>query len=132
MKTNFFRKEERLCSRKQIELLLKNGSSFVLYPFRLVWHQNDLLHSPYPAQIVISVSRKKYRKATDRNRVKRLIREAYRKNKEQLLYHFLRKENKKLNLMVIYVGNKIFTAQEIEYKLNLCLNRLQKEYVKDC
>lgn len=127
MKTHFFRKEERLTSRKQIELLFKNRSSFILYPFRIVWNPAEA-PMPYPAKVLVSVSKKKFKRAVDRNRIKRLIREAYRRQKEKQLYSFLRSQGLSIHLMILYVGNEIFTAQDIEKKLNSALNRLQKEH----
>jgi ribonuclease P protein component len=129
MKKYFFKKEERLCSRKQIELLFSSGSSFVLYPFRIVWLRSEEPF-PYPAQVAISVPKKKFKRAVDRNRIKRSIREAYRKNKEALLYQSLRENNHYLHFIIIYTGNEIFTAEEVEKKLNLALVRLIKEYAK--
>ena len=83
---------------------------------------------PYPAKVLVSVSKKKFKRAVDRNRIKRLIREAYRRHKEEHLYSFLRSRELSIHLMILYVGNEIFTAQDIEKKLNSALNRLQKEH----
>ncbi len=127
MKINSFTKEERLCSQKQISLLFSSGSSFVLYPFRFVWIEET---SSKSTQVVISVSKKKFRKAVDRNKIKRLIREAYRKNKAENLYPSLKERGLRLDLMIIYIGNEIITAEAIEKKLNLGLKRLLKEDVK--
>lgn len=128
---NTFKKEERLCSKKLIEELLQNGSSFLLYPLKVVWLVKPLTEpSPFPAQLVISVAKKRFRKANKRNRVKRLIRETYRINKEDLLYQFLKEHNLILSLMFSYVGNDIFTFADLERKLKLCLNRLVKEIEK--
>lgn len=123
-----FKKEERLTSRKLILELVKNGSSFLLYPFRLSSLPTELPTANYPAQLLISVSRRRFRTAAGRNRVKRLIREAYRKNKAQYLYEFLENRNITLALMIAYVGNDILPAAEIEKKLILALKRLQREH----
>lgn len=123
---NSFKKEERLCSKKLIALLLNNGSSFVLYPFRItyIFTEEPL---PYPAQVLITVSRKRFKRAVDRNRIKRLTREAYRKHKSHILYPHLEKERRSLLLMILYVGNEIFTAKELENKLISALNRLTND-----
>lgn len=78
--------------------------------------------------MVISVSRRRFRKATDRNRIKRLIREAYRKNKSKYLYDDLNRSGRSLALMLSYVGKDILPSPEIEKKLILVLKRLQQEY----
>lgn len=80
-----FPKEEHLCRKKLIdELFGKQGSSFGVYPLRVVWLAS---HAPTaaPPQVLISVSKRTFKRAVDRNRLKRLIREAYRLNKYRLL-----------------------------------------------
>ena len=79
-----FPKEEHLCRKKLIEeLFSKQGSSFGVYPLRIVW-----IPAPTPTnappQVLISVSKRTFKRAVDRNRLKRLIREAYRLNKYRL------------------------------------------------
>lgn len=122
-----FKKEERLCSQKLIEQLFHKGSSFFSHPFKVIWLPATLTGS-YPVQVVISVPKKRFKKAVDRNRIKRLIREAYRKNKAELLYSFMNEQGKSCALMIIYSSNDIFTASEIESKLINALIRLRKEY----
>ncbi|UKJ06625.1 ribonuclease P protein component [Solitalea lacus] len=129
---NTFKKEERLCSKTQIAELLQNGSSFLLYPFRIVWL--PLLPTApanFPAQLLISVPKKRFKRANKRNKVKRLIREAYRLNKEEFLYKTLRVQKINVIFMCSYVGNDIFTYVELEKKLKLLLIRLSKEVVKN-
>jgi ribonuclease P protein component len=123
MKKYLFRKEERLCSLKLIEQLYEQGSSFSFYPFRLIFLTSPT-DIPYPSQIVISVPKRKFKKAVDRNRIKRLIRESYRHLKEDLLYPALTEKQKSLLLMIIYTGNEINRQKEIEKKLTLALERL--------
>ncbi len=126
----YFTKEERLCSRKLLEKLLQNGSSFLLYPFRITSIPEIDSKATHPIQVAITVSKRRYKKATDRNRVKRLIREAFRKNKAEYLYKVFEQHNLKASILINYVSNEILTYQEIEKKLILCFNRLSKEYVK--
>ncbi len=122
-KRYFFSKEERLCNLSQIDQLYKQGSSFSFYPFRIVYRQSPI-NQTYPAQIVITVPKRKFKRAVDRNKIKRLIREAYRKHKEDFLYPKLQASNTFLQIMIIYTGNEIITAKNLEKKLNLALNRL--------
>ena len=77
---------------------------------------------------MISVSRRRFKRAIDRNRVKRQIREAYRKNKSEYLYAWLNKKENSIALMFSYVGKEILPSSEIEKKLILALKRLQQEY----
>ena len=97
-----FQKAERLSKKKLIDELFQEGSSFNLYPFRVQYLYKEF-DSAAPVQILISVPNKNLRKAVDRNYVKRLIREAYRLNKEAL-YNALTNNNRKLLLAFIYTS----------------------------
>ncbi|WP_426058880.1 ribonuclease P protein component [Hymenobacter sp. B1770] len=80
-----FPKEEHLCRKKLIEeLFSKQSSSFGVYPLRMVWVPSAT-PTGAPPQVLISVSKRTFKRAVDRNRLKRLIREAYRLNKYRLL-----------------------------------------------
>lgn len=123
MKRYFFKKEERLCSLKQIERLYSQGSSFAFYPFRIISIQPEQ-HLDSQAQVVFTVPKRKFKRAVDRNYLKRLMRECYRKYKVDILYPQLAEKNIQIQLMIIYTGNEIITADSLEKKLNLALNRL--------
>jgi ribonuclease P protein component len=80
-----FPKEEHLCRKKLIEELFgKQSSSFGVYPLRFVYIKSAA-PTTAPPQVLISVSTRTFKRAVDRNRLKRLIREAYRLNKYRLL-----------------------------------------------
>ena len=79
-----FPKEEHLCRKKLIEeLFSKQSSSFGVYPLRIVWIPSPA-PTTAPPQVLISVSKRTFKRAVDRNQLKRLIREAYRLNKYRL------------------------------------------------
>ncbi|MNK11420.1 ribonuclease P [compost metagenome] len=122
-KMNTFNKEERLCSRKLLDLLFKNGSSFLLYPFRVSYMYVPVEHE-FPAQIVINVAKKRYKRAVDRNLIKRRSREAYRLQKEQELYMLLPESEELLLLSLQFVGKKIYDFSFFEKKLAATLKRL--------
>jgi len=120
-----FRREERLKSRKLIQHLFKEGKSFVQYPLRLVWLPVEGLSGPYPVQVALSVPKRRFRKAVQRNRIRRLMREAYRLNKQEL-YRVLEGRAERLAFMVIYVGKEEPTFQQVSQATRLMLRRFIK------
>lgn len=112
-----FPKTERLHSRKLIKELFDKGSSFFLYPFKVIC-------LPYASietnQVLISVSKKKINKAAHRNLVKRRIKEAYRFNKHILKAN---KQHKQL-IAFVYVSSESMGFDEIQTKIRKCLNRI--------
>lgn len=100
-----FSKQERLSSRKSIALLFEDGNSFFSYPFSVVWRYSESLPLS-PAQVAISVPKKSFRRAVDRNRIKRITREAWRHQKGRL-YNNLEQHNKQVVIMLIYAGKEL-------------------------
>lgn len=124
-----FTKEERLCNKRLIDELFHNGSSFLCYPFKASWL---LMTEPQevPVQIVFSVSKKRYKRAVDRNLIKRRMREAYRLSKQQQLYDQLNNADKRIILSVAYIGKEIAPYELIEKKMLKLLTQLNIEVVK--
>lgn len=114
-----FTKTERLCSKVLIEKLFKTGRSFHCPPFKIVWLQ--VSESVAPAQLVISVPKRLFKKAVDRNRIKRMTREAYRNYKQQL-YNAI--DEKNVHLMITYTAKTIVDYKETEEKIKSGLQRL--------
>ena len=114
-----FRKEERLSKEKQIQELFDKGSSFYLFPFKVF-----ILRHPDPAapvhQVLISVSKKLFGRAVDRNLIKRRIRESYRLQKELL------PEHPKFIIGFVYTHKEILLFEEVKRKLGQCLARIPK------
>jgi ribonuclease P protein component len=120
-----FKKEERLRDKKSIKKLFDKGHSFYIGPFKVIWINADL-EGIFPAKILITASHRNFKNAVDRNRVKRITREAYRKNKS-VLYEKLDGSKKKITFMLIYTGKIIIPYKEVEDKIILILQRLAKE-----
>lgn len=119
-----YKKEEKLKSRKTIEQLFKEGKSFSNFPFRILWKFNETIATA-PLQTGFAVSSKHFKKAVDRNRIKRLMREAYRLQKNDL-QHQLNQNNKQLAMFFIYTGNELPDYNFIFEKTGNVLKRLIK------
>jgi len=121
MSLKTFKKSERLHKKKEIKELFDKGSSFYLYPFKVI-HLIDAEESGNP-KILISVSKRNFKRAVDRNRVKRLIREAYRINKHNI--------QSKQNILIayIYTPKEILAFNLIEKKLKQVIDRLNEHYL---
>lgn len=118
-----FGKNEKLKSRKQIEQLFKEGKSFSSFPLRVVYVFVE--NEPAALQAGFSVSTRYFKKAVDRNRIKRLMREAYRLQKNGLL-NPVTGAAKKLNVFFIYTGNELPEYELVFEKMGTSIKRLQK------
>jgi len=100
---NTFKKAERLSLNKRIEMLFSTGASISQYPVKILWLPSSE-PMEYPAQVVFTVSRRRFKSSVVRNRIKRRLKEIYRL-KKPLLYEELKKHNRKLLVGIIYTGN---------------------------
>ncbi|GHA68012.1 ribonuclease P protein component [Pontibacter akesuensis] len=114
-----FSKEEHLCSKRLIALLFSKGSSFNLYPLRFVYLTPQEL-PPGSTQVLLSVSKRYFKRAVDRNRLKRQMREAYRLNKQALQQH---PGQAPRLLGILYIGKEKKSFQTIQKKLISGLER---------
>lgn len=112
-------KNERLHAEKLIKELFNEGSSFFLYPFKILFLKKPEL-SAQPNQILFSVSKKKIRKATGRNFIKRRLKEAYRLNK-----HILSPDG--IIVGLIFVGKAEMSFAEIQPKMIQVLQKLNQD-----
>jgi ribonuclease P protein component len=120
-----FRKDEILRKKKLIDNLFSGGITFYNYPFKIFWLTVPL-ESTFPAQIMITVSKRAFKHAVDRNRIRRQIREAYRLNKSQL-YDYLEKQQVQVVVALIYTANAHLPSSEIETKIKAVIKRLIKD-----
>lgn len=124
-KTRFtFKRTEKLKSRKAIEQLFRDGKPFSIFPLRVLWKMNENSNS-VALQCGFAVSSRHFKNAVERNRIKRLMREAYRLQKN-VLHENLLKANKKMQVFVIYVGNELPAYEQVFEKTANALKRLQK------
>jgi ribonuclease P protein component len=113
-------KNERLKSRKQIEQLFSKGKNFVVKPFRIYYRIHQVA---FTLQFGVSVSGKNFRKAVDRNRIKRLVREAYRLQKI-FLQEKLKEKKLQINIFFIYTGKELPDFNLIKEKVDVALKKL--------
>ena len=116
------RKPERLNKKKIIEKMFAGGSrSFSIFPLRVVWLPVEELD--VQASILISVSKRRFKRAVKRNRIKRQIREAYRLNK-QILLAPLTEKNRRLAIAFIYLADELMNSALVEEKIKSAMTRI--------
>ncbi len=125
MKENFD-KSEKLKSKKEIELLFSKGSSISKYPIRLVY-KKTVFGEPVTIKAAVSVSKRNFKKAVDRNHIKRLLREGYRKNK-----YLVPNTTHQFSFMFLYSGKEMPEYSLIESKLKGILKKfIEQEILSD-
>lgn len=119
-----FSKAERLCSKKTIEALFSKHNpeaiSLFSFPLRVVALKKIGLENTLPA-VLMSVSKRNFKRATDRNRIKRLLREAYRTQK-----YLLADSPDLAYIAFVYVGKEILPYEHIAKKLRFVLEQLAR------
>jgi len=123
-------KSERLKKRDHIERLFKQGDSIFEFPIKVYHLRIEDQESASPLLFGVSVPKKKFKRAVDRNLLKRRIREAYRKHNSPLKLLIDQREHQLL-IMPVFLGNEIAEYGLIEGKIILLLQRLQAIYEQD-
>lgn len=116
MKENGFQKTERLTLRSDIERLFESGArSLSVYPVRAIFRQSDKEDST-PIKILISVSKRRFHHAVDRNRAKRQIREAYRLNKS-ILTEAVKITGKPLHIAFVWTAGTPQKSYDVSHSI---------------
>ena len=119
-------KAERLNSKTQIGKMFEGGASksFSIFPIRVVYMPVE--QGEAAASILVSVSKRRFKRAVKRNRVKRQIREAYRKNKD-LLTAALQHSGRRIAIAFIYLSDELVATAELEEKMKTALARISEK-----
>ena len=119
-----FKKRERIVSRKLIERLFSKGSSFSVsaFPLRIVVMETARTEDDVPVQVLVSVSKRHFKHAVDRNRVKRQVREAYRHHK-QILTEKVQQEQT-LAIAFIWLADELHESAIVEKSVRKLLGKV--------
>lgn len=115
-------KEERLSWKRYIDQLFAEGQSFIAFPLRVVFLPVEE-ETLAPVSIMVSVPKKKFKRAVKRNLIKRQVREAYRVRKQDLIEP-LTEKNKRLLVAFLYVDKEIHPFKDMEKAMTKALKIL--------
>ena len=111
-------KEERLCTRKALEELFEGiNKSMLAYPIRAVFQKTE----ETGIRIMVSVSKRFFKRAVKRNRIKRQLREAYRLNK-----HLLKPASGGINIAFLWNSNDLLPTAKVMEKMQNLLNKINE------
>ena len=129
-RSHTFSKAERLCSKKLIERLFGGeGKSFPAFPLRVVYMPLTEEEMAADVSILVSVPKKRFKRAVKRNRVKRQVREAYRRNKHILTEALAAQEvAPRMALAFIWVDGKLHPSVEVEQKVKKLLHHIAEDH----
>lgn len=119
---NSFSKSEHLCGEKRITRLFTQGEAFIAYPLRVVYILEPKKDDE-PVSVMVSVPKKRFKRAVKRNRLKRLMREAYRLNKQPLIEK-MEEKGMQLHIAFNYVSDDELDFEKVEKKMKLAIQKL--------
>lgn len=123
-----YSRSEKLKSRKVLNTLFTGGKSISVFPVKLFWIPvgNE---TEQPIQAGVGVSARHFSKAVDRNRIKRLLREGYRLNKQPLLTT-LKTHQKQIAVFFLYIGKELPDHGMLTEKMQQALTKLEEQIVR--
>ena len=122
-----FGRKEKLKSRKRVEKLFARGKTVNVFPIRISYQFTDLPEEEKAvAEVGVSVSKRKFKRAVDRNRIKRLLREAYRLQKKELL-ELLQVQKKNAYVFFIYTHKQIPKYSVVFETMKKCMDVLKRK-----
>lgn len=119
-------KEERICSKKLInELFTGNGRSMTAFPLRVVFMKRTIVDDQPRAAMLVSVPKRYFKHAVDRNRVKRQVREAFRRNKS-IITQNLTDGHEAVAMAFVWLTDEKFPSSEVENRMVRLLTRISE------
>ena len=126
-----FHKEERLCSKRLIEALFAGGGkSMSAFPLRVVFMPVAQAETSAPVSIMVSVSKRHFKRAVKRNRVKRQIREGYRLHKHLLDEAMERLSGRHLMIAFLWLSDRLYATGEVERSVKHLLMRVSERLMQ--
>ena len=120
-------KYERICKENDIQALFDKGVGVSVYPYRVIYLFRHDESRPVTVRLLVSVSKKRFHHAIKRNRVKRLVREAWRKNKAEL-YEICQRDNISVDVALVYTATVIHSYEEMLEKTKKAVQEMVKKY----
>lgn len=119
-------KEERICSKKLInELFTGNGRSMTAFPLRVVFMKRTIVDNQPRAAMLVSVPKRYFKHAIDRNRVKRQVREAFRRHKSMITQN-LTDDHESVAMAFVWLTNEKYPSSEVENRMVRLLTRISE------
>ena len=120
-------KYERICKENDVAALFEKGKGVTVYPYRMIYLFRKDESRPATCRVLVSVSKKRFHHAFKRNRVKRLVRESWRKNKSPLV-EICEKDNISVDVALVYTATVIHSYEEMFDKTKKAIHELVKRY----
>ena len=124
-------KYERICKENDIQALFDKGAGVSVYPYRVIFLFRKDESRPVTVRVLVSVSKKRFHHAFKRNRVKRLMREAWRKNKASL-YEICQRDNISVDVALVYTATVIHSYEEMMVKTRKAVQEIVKKHEAHC
>jgi len=130
--TNKFTKAERLKSKKEIAAVFKSKNTGLVYPVKFLFDTSVVSSGEREpgVKVLITVPKRSFKKAVDRNRIKRLIRESYRTRKHSLL-SLAEEKNLAVNIAFVYVAKEVLTFNDVNRAIGKVLHEIERKIAKN-